>query len=52
MRGAGTELIFETMRTNGYTPTSVTVAGGATRSELWMQMHADVSNVPFVLTKV
>lgn len=48
----GTEHIFETMRENGFTPTSVTVAGGATRSELWLQTHADVSNVPFVLTKV
>ena len=48
----GTEHIFETMRGNGYAPTSVAVAGGATRSELWMQIHADVSNVPFILTKV
>ncbi|EFN54952.1 hypothetical protein CHLNCDRAFT_134711 [Chlorella variabilis] len=48
----GTEHIFETMRANGYAPASVTVAGGATRSPLWMQIHADVSNVPFILTKV
>ena len=39
------------MRSNGFTPTSVTVAGGATKSPLWLQIHADVSNVPFVLTK-
>ncbi|PSC72161.1 carbohydrate kinase [Micractinium conductrix] len=48
----GTEHIFETMRGQGYSPASVTVAGGATRSDLWLQTHADVSNVPFVLTKV
>lgn len=48
----GTEHIFETMREAGFTPTCVTVAGGATRSELWLQTHADVSNVPFILTKV
>ncbi|KAI3438241.1 hypothetical protein D9Q98_000678 [Chlorella vulgaris] len=48
----GTEHIFETMRANGYSPTSVTVAGGATRSPLWMQIHADISNIPFILTKV
>lgn len=103
----GTEQIFEAMRAAGYCPESVTVAGGATRSDLWLQarrrwpggagaacsrkggrcpqlwpwlwlaagarwrggngrhagdahwvslppaqIHADVSNVPFVLTKV
>ncbi|PRW57267.1 carbohydrate kinase [Chlorella sorokiniana] len=48
----GTEHILETMRAAGFTPDSVTVAGGATRSELWLQTHADVSNVPFILTKV
>ncbi len=52
LRPAGTEHIFETMRDNGFTPVSVTVAGGATRSDLWLQTHADVSNVPFILTKV
>ena len=46
-----TEQIFETMRAAGFTPDSVTIAGGATRSELWLQIHADVSNVPFILTK-
>lgn len=39
------------MRAAGFTPDSVTIAGGATRSELWLQTHADVSNVPFILTK-
>ena len=39
------------MRAAGFTPDSVTIAGGATRSELWLQIHADVSNVPFILTK-
>lgn len=34
----GTEHIFETMRAAGFTPTSVTLAGGATRSDLWMQV--------------
>ena len=39
------------MQANGYHPSSVTIAGGATRSPLWLQIHADVSNTPFVLTK-
>ena len=47
----GTELIFETMRGAGYAPTSVAIAGGATKSPLWLQIHADISNVPFILTK-
>ena len=48
----GTELIFETMRANGFSPGSVVVAGGATRSPLWLQIHADVSGLPMTLTRV
>ena len=34
-------------------PATVTViAGGATRSDLWLQIHADVSNVPLTVTRV
>ena len=48
----GTELILETMRGNGYAPDELVIAGGATRSHLWMQIHADVSNLPLTLTRV
>jgi ribulokinase len=48
----GSELILETLRTNGYAPDELILAGGAARSELWMQIHADVSNLPLTLTKV
>ncbi len=48
----GSELILETMRHNGFQPETLVVAGGATRSELWLQIHADVSNLPFTLTEV
>ncbi len=48
----GSELILETMRNNGFQPETLVVAGGATRSELWLQIHADVSNLPFTLTEV
>lgn len=34
----GTELVFEAMRKAGYEPSSVAVAGGATRSRLWLQV--------------
>jgi len=48
----GSELILETMRQNGFKPDRIVLAGGATRSELWLQVHADVSNLPLVLTQV
>jgi len=48
----GTELILESMRNNGFAAETVVLAGGATRSDLWLQIHADVSNLPLTLTKV
>jgi ribulose-phosphate 3-epimerase len=48
----GTEMVLEAMRANGYSPESIVVAGGPTKSTLWLQCHADVSGLPFVLTKV
>ena len=48
----GTELILETMRNNGFEAETVVLAGGATRSNLWLQIHADISNLPLTLTKV
>ena len=30
----------------------IVVAGGATLSDLWLQIHADVSNLPLTLTEV
>ena len=48
----GSEHIFRTFRSHDYTPTEILVSGGPTKSDLWMQMHADVSNVPITLTKV
>jgi ribulose kinase len=48
----GTETILRTMRENDFEPTEGVVCGGPTKSELWMQMHADVSNLPISFTKV
>ena len=48
----GSELILETMRNNGFKPDRIVIAGGATRSPLWLQIHADVSNLPLTPTKV
>jgi ribulokinase len=48
----GTEDIFATMCKAGYRPLEFVMCGGATRSDLWMQIHADVSGIPIQLTKV
>jgi ribulose kinase len=48
----GTALIFDTMRGHGYAPHEVVVCGGATRSELWLQIHADVTGLPMTVTAV
>ncbi len=48
----GTEDIFRNMRGHDFEPRSIVVSGGPTKSDLWMQMHADVSNVPISFTRV
>ena len=48
----GTEHILRTFRQNGYEVKEMVAAGGPTKSDFWMQIHADVSNVPITLTTV
>ncbi len=48
----GTEHILRTFRDNGYVVEEMVAAGGPTKSALWMQIHADVSNVPITLPEV
>jgi len=48
----GTENIFRYMRGHNFEPRLNVVSGGPAKSGLWMQMHADVSNVPIAFTKV
>ncbi|MEA3336273.1 MAG: FGGY family carbohydrate kinase [Chloroflexota bacterium] len=48
----GTEHILRTFRQNGFVVDEMVASGGPTRSPLWMQIHADVSNVPITLTAV
>lgn len=45
----GTEAVLEAMRAAGFRPAALSVAGGATRSPLWLQMHADVSGLPLLV---
>ena len=48
----GTETIFQSMRGHDFEPRINVVSGGPAKSSLWMQMHADVSNVPIAFTRV
>ncbi len=48
----GTEAIIASMRSQGTEINEVVVSGGAVNNPMWLQMHADVSNLPLVLTNV
>ncbi len=48
----GTELIFRTLRSYGFQPQQIVACGGPLKSQLWMQIHADVSNLPITFTQV
>lgn len=48
----GTEAVLETMRRHGVPISEITIVGGATRSPLWMQTHADVSGVPLNVPEI
>ena len=48
----GTEHIFRTLRENGFVPKEIIASGGPVKSQLWMQIHADVSGLPISLTRV
>ena len=48
----GTENILRTMRGQDFEPRLNVVSGGPAKSELWMRMHAEVSNVPISFTRV
>jgi ribulose kinase len=47
----GTEHIMRTMRQHNYAVKELVASGGPTKSKMWMQIHADVSNVPISLTE-
>src|SRR5438270_6781243 len=48
----GTELIFRTLRNYGFQPQQIVASGGPLKSQLWTQIHADVSNLPITFTIV
>ena len=47
----GTENILRTLAENGLGVDSIYISGGTAKSDLWLQIHADVSNIPFYVTE-
>jgi ribulose kinase len=44
--GFGTRTILDAFKSAGYTSDEMTVGGGASASDLWLQIHADTSGIP------
>ena len=47
----GTRLILETQRRSGFDARVLTVSGGVAKSDVWLQIHADVTGLPLQLTR-
>jgi FGGY-family pentulose kinase len=47
----GTENILRTLSENGLKVDAIYISGGTAKSDFWLQMHADVSNIPFYVTE-
>jgi FGGY-family pentulose kinase len=47
----GTENILRTLAENNLHVDSIYISGGTVKSDLWLQIHADVSNIPFHITE-
>lgn len=47
----GTEHILRVFREADFKVTEMVVSGGPAKSHLWMQLHADISNVPIIMTR-
>jgi len=48
----GTEAIIDVFRQADFDIREMVISGGAVKSRFWMQVHADVSNVPITVPKV
>lgn len=46
----GTKAAVEALAAAGFRSREIKVAGGATRSDLWLQMHADATGLPILVT--
>ncbi len=47
----GTESVIQALLAAGFETNDMRITGGPTRNPLWMQIHADVSNLPLSFTK-
>jgi ribulose kinase len=47
----GTENILRTLSENDLKVDSIYISGGTVKSDIWLQIHADVSNIPFSVTE-
>ena len=45
----GTKAAIDALHSAGLGAQDIKVAGGATRSDLWLQMHADVTGLPVAI---
>lgn len=48
----GTEAIIDVFRQAKFDLSEIVISGGAVKSRLWMQIHANISNVPITVPKV
>jgi FGGY-family pentulose kinase len=47
----GTENILRTLSENGLKVNEIYISGGIVKSDLWLHIHADVSNIPYYVTE-
>ena len=50
--GFGNRAIVDRMAEAGFDASEITMGGGATRSDLWLQIHADTANRPIVVPEM
>ncbi|MDV3426801.1 MAG: xylulose kinase [Bacillota bacterium] len=48
----GTENVFQSFGKAGFKPKEICISGGAVKSKLWVNIHADVCNLPISIPKV
>ncbi len=48
----GTNAVLECLKEGGFEPKAITVAGGATQSNLWLSIHSNIANRPLRVSKI
>lgn len=47
----GTRAIIDNLNVNGYVVNKIIAAGGGAKSNIWMQIHADINYIPILIPK-